>query len=187
MAVLTNLMASRCLPLCFCSFLSPSNHLRDAISCLSTADSVARYAGSAAFHSVGIGGSFLDSWKRRGALRVTARRGLFTDVQEEANVAGPLNFESPLHIVLYPDPRLRAKNKRINVFDENLQKLAEEMFDVMYRTDGIGLSAPQVGVNVQLIVYNPEGIRGKGEEIVLVNPQIMKLSKLQNVYTEGCL
>lgn len=108
-------------------------------------------------------------------------------IREEDNVAGPLDFETPLKIVLYPDPRLRAKNKRINVFDEKLEKLADEMFDIMYRTDGVGLSAPQVGMNVQMMVYNPEGERGKGKEIVLVNPRISKYANKRYVYTEGCL
>ncbi|KAG0474149.1 hypothetical protein HPP92_016006 [Vanilla planifolia] len=73
-----------------------------------------------------------------------------------------LKFVPSLKIVEYPDPRLRARNKRINTFDENLKKLADEMFDVMYkwvpesrifgtRTDGIGLSAAQVGMNIQLM------------------------------------
>lgn len=47
--------------------------------------------------------------------------------------AGPLEFESPLEVVLYPDPRLRAKNKMIKIFDEKLQQLVNEMFDVMYK------------------------------------------------------
>lgn len=47
--------------------------------------------------------------------------------------AADLEFEAPLKIVEYPDPRLRAKNKRINTFDDNLKKLVVEMFDVMYR------------------------------------------------------
>lgn len=55
------------------------------------------------------------------------------------------------------------------------------------RTDGIGLSAPQVGVNVQLLVFNPIGERGKGEEIVLINPRINKCSKKMVLFTEGCL
>lgn len=38
-----------------------------------------------------------------------------------------------MEIVLYPDPRLRAQNARIGVFDESLRRLAEEMFDVMYK------------------------------------------------------
>jgi len=51
----------------------------------------------------------------------------------------------------------------------------------------VGLAAPQVGVNVRLMVYNPVGERGRGEEYVLVNPQIVKYGKNQDVFAEGCL
>ncbi|RLM93846.1 hypothetical protein C2845_PM08G19940 [Panicum miliaceum] len=98
-----------------------------------------------------------------------------------------LRFEPPLEVVKYPDPILRARNKRINTFDANLRALADEMFDVMYKTDGIGLSAPQVGVNVQLMVFNPAGVKGEGEEIVLVNPVVYKSGKRSLVFEEGCL
>lgn len=98
-----------------------------------------------------------------------------------------LQFESPLKIVEYPDPRLRAKNKPIDKFDDNLKKLVDEMFDVMYKTDGIGLSAPQVGINVQLMVFNPVGERGEGEEIVLINPRVTKFSLKTTLFNEGCL
>lgn len=47
--------------------------------------------------------------------------------------ADDLRFEPPLKIVEYPHPILRARNKGINTFDENLKKLADEMFDVMYK------------------------------------------------------
>ncbi|KAL2642150.1 hypothetical protein R1flu_009737 [Riccia fluitans] len=124
-------------------------------------------------------------------LVAQARRGFLTELQslkEETEApSGPVEFESPLGVILYPDPRLRAKNKRISVFDEKLQALVTEMFDVMYKTDGVGLSAPQVGVNVQLMLYNPEGERGKGQEYVLVNPKIVKYSKQRDVFKEGCL
>ncbi|KAG6390067.1 hypothetical protein SASPL_151546 [Salvia splendens] len=98
-----------------------------------------------------------------------------------------LQFKGPLEVIKYPDPILRAKNKRIESFDESLKRLADEMFDVMYITDGIGLSAPQVGINVQLMVFNPAGERGEGEEIVLVNPQIKRFSKKIVPFEEGCL
>ncbi|XP_057983914.1 peptide deformylase 1B, chloroplastic/mitochondrial [Malania oleifera] len=108
---------------------------------------------------------------------------------KDDEVASPSDtcFQSPLKIVEYPDPILRAKNKRIDAFDDNLKKLVEEMFDVMYKTDGCGLSAPQVGINVQVMVFNPVGERGDGDEIVLINPRINKYSKKKVLFNEGCL
>lgn len=128
--------------------------------------------------------------KPRMGVMFQARRGFLSELRkmkEEEDFASDLQYELPLKIVEYPDPRLRAKNKPINIFDEKLQQLADEMFDVMYKTDGVGLSAPQVGVNVQLMVFNPAGERGKGEEVILVNPEIYKYSKKKEVFTEGCL
>ncbi|XP_027336421.1 peptide deformylase 1B, chloroplastic/mitochondrial isoform X2 [Abrus precatorius] len=111
----------------------------------------------------------------------------FSPGQDQVASTGDLEFEGPLKIVKYPDPILRARNKIIVTFDANLKKLVDEMFDVMYRTDGIGLSAPQVGINVQLMVFNPIGERGEGEEVVLVNPRVGKYSKKMSLFTEGCL
>uniref|UniRef100_A0ACD5W1E5 Uncharacterized protein n=2 Tax=Avena sativa TaxID=4498 RepID=A0ACD5W1E5_AVESA len=107
--------------------------------------------------------------------------------EEDFATAADLQFKAPLKIVQYPDTVLRARNKRINTFDDNLRSLADEMFDVMYKTDGIGLSAPQVGMNVQLMVFNEAGVKGEGEEIVLVNPVVYKFSKRLVVDEEGCL
>ncbi|KAL9324426.1 hypothetical protein ACSQ67_009283 [Phaseolus vulgaris] len=111
----------------------------------------------------------------------------FSPAKEEVASPGDFEFVPPLRIVEYPDPKLRARNKRVVTFDDNLKKLVHEMFDVMYKTDGIGLSAPQVGINVQLMVFNPVGERGEGEEIVLVNPRVSKYSKKLTLFNEGCL
>ncbi|XP_022750600.1 peptide deformylase 1B, chloroplastic/mitochondrial-like isoform X2 [Durio zibethinus] len=119
-------------------------------------------------------------------VHVQAKRGFFPKDDKIASTED-LRFEPPLKIVEYPDPILRKRNKRIATFDENLKKLVDEMFDVMYKTDGIGLSAPQVGINVQLMVFNPVGERGEGQEIVLVNPRVMKYSKKTLLVNEGCL
>ena len=51
----------------------------------------------------------------------------------------------------------------------------------------MGLAAPQVGVNVRLMVFNPAGVRGEGEELVLVNPRIVSTSKGRQLAEEGCL
>lgn len=128
---------------------------------------------------------------RRRVPPPAAKRGGFLaemeSLKEEADTAGSLEFEAPLEVILYPDPRLRAKNRRIGAFDANLDRFADAMLDAMYRTDGVGLSAPQVGVNVQLMVYNPAGERGKGTEYVLVNPRVTKTTRARDVETEGCL
>ncbi len=93
-----------------------------------------------------------------------------------------------MDIVLYPDPRLRKRNAPVEVFDEALAATAREMFQVMYRTKGVGLAAPQVGLNVQLLVYNPEGDAEKPEgETVLCNPRIVRRAKDKEFEEEGCL
>jgi peptide deformylase len=60
-----------------------------------------------------------------------------------------------LQIVVYPDPRLRAPNALFEEFGPEVQKLAKDMFKVMYAANGVGLAAPQVGVNKRLMVFNP--------------------------------
>ncbi|CAN8299834.1 unnamed protein product [Cochlearia groenlandica] len=132
---------------------------------------------------------FSSTVKRTGPLISPVRAQVKRASRKEDEVASEsdLQFETPLKIVEYPDPILRAKCKRINVFDENLKNLVDAMFDVMYKTDGIGLSAPQVGLNVQLMVFNPTGEPGEGEEIVLVNPKINKYSDKLVPFNEGCL
>lgn len=96
-----------------------------------------------------------------------------------------------LRIVKYPHPSLRAKNDLIT--PEELQsgeisKLAKEMFLVMYAAEGIGLAAPQVGINKRLMVYNESGDKKKWlSETVLINPQIVEYSKASDIMVEGCL
>lgn len=120
-------------------------------------------------------------------IQAQAKRGFLPKIEEEVASPADMQFEAPLTVVQYPDPILRAKNKRVGTFDENLKMLVDEMFDVMYKTEGIGLSAPQVGINVQLMVFNPVGEQGEGEEIVLVNPRVTRYSKKLVPFTEGCL
>ena len=55
------------------------------------------------------------------------------------------------------------------------------------RDEGVGLAAPQVGVNVRLMVYNPEGEKGKGREWILVNPRLISSGKGTETMEEGCL
>ena len=70
----------------------------------------------------------------------------------------------------------------------NATQVAKEMFMVMYACKGVGLAAPQVGINKRLMVFNPEGDAKKWlKEISLVNPRIVETSESTDVEVEGCL
>lgn len=62
------------------------------------------------------------------------------------------------------------------------------MYPFFCRDDGVGLAAPQVGVNVRLMVFNETGDKErKDAEVVLVNPRIVSTSSDKKVFEEGCL
>ena len=96
-----------------------------------------------------------------------------------------------LCIVEYPHPALRAANDEISeeeVKSPEIAKLARDMLKVMYAAEGVGLAAPQVGVNKRLMVYNPSGDSKKWiDEMILLNPKIVEYSDAKDIATEGCL
>jgi peptide deformylase len=96
-----------------------------------------------------------------------------------------------LRIIKYPDPVLRAPNAVITeeeLKEGSVAKLAKEMFLLMYAAEGVGLAAPQVGVNKRLMVYNESGDAKKWlDEIVMVNPRIVEFSEAKDIDVEGCL
>lgn len=96
-----------------------------------------------------------------------------------------------LRVIKYPDPSLRAKNEEITMEelkDGSIKQLAKEMFLVMYAAEGVGLAAPQVGVNKRLMVFNESGDRKKWlDEVVMINPKIVEGSEGTEIGIEGCL
>ncbi|CAN0117434.1 unnamed protein product [Pylaiella littoralis] len=93
-----------------------------------------------------------------------------------------------LRILKYPHPALRAENEEIVEFDDDVKKLARDMFKLMYAAKGVGLAAPQVGVNKRLMVFNPEGdVKNWLDEATLVNPKIVASGKGKITAEEGCL
>ena len=96
------------------------------------------------------------------------------EIKEEEGSA--VEFTLPLSVQKYPHRSLRAKNATVGVFDEELAKLSAAMFKLMYETDGVGLAAPQVGVNYRMMVYNEAGAPRQGKEVTLVNPKITKFA-----------
>ena len=88
-----------------------------------------------------------------------------------------------LPIRTLPDPVLRQKAKRVRNIDSSIKKLIADMLETIHADPGrVGLAAPQVGVALRVLVIGiPEQ-----EDIVLINPEIMKKSG-ERLINEGCL
>ena len=93
----------------------------------------------------------------------------------------------PLQIHYLGDRVLRQGSKRIAKVDDTVRQLVREMLQTMYSADGIGLAAPQVAVNKQLIVIDCEPTNAANPPIILINPKITKSSSEICNAEEGCL
>jgi peptide deformylase len=89
----------------------------------------------------------------------------------------------PYSIRLFGDPVLKQKAVDITDVDGSLVRLAEDMIITMREAPGIGLAAPQIGVQRRLFVYELQDDTGPH---VIVNPTISE-SRGEWEYEEGCL
>jgi peptide deformylase len=85
------------------------------------------------------------------------------------------------NIRVYGDPVLKQRASEVTEFDGALRRLADDMLETMYDAPGVGLAAPQIGVQKRIFVYDV----GEGPGVV-VNPIIHDLSG-EWEYDEGCL
>ncbi len=84
-------------------------------------------------------------------------------------------------IVFKTDDILRKKCKNVEIFDEKLGILLDDMAETMYKANGVGLAAPQVGILRRAVVVDVgEGL------LELINPEIIKAKGSQRD-VEGCL
>jgi peptide deformylase len=88
---------------------------------------------------------------------------------------------APYSIRVVGDPVLRQRAAEVTAIDGRLAKLADDMIVTMYEAPGVGLAAPQVGVEKRLFVYDV----GDGPR-TLINPEIVE-SDGEWAYEEGCL
>jgi peptide deformylase len=93
----------------------------------------------------------------------------------------------PLELHYLGDRVLRQLAKRIAKVDDSIRQLAREMVETMYSSNGIGLAAPQVGINKQLLVIDCEPDKPENPPLILINPQIVKYSQELCLIEEGCL
>jgi peptide deformylase len=94
-----------------------------------------------------------------------------------------------LTIVEYPDKRLKERSKAVEKFDSELHRLLDAMYDMMIKSNGIGLAAVQVGHAKQVLILNiPDDNDGQPIDnlIEMINPTIVQASG-ETTYQEGCL
>lgn len=89
-----------------------------------------------------------------------------------------------LKVINYPDPRLKKRSQPVERFDDNLKALAARMLELMREYRGVGLAAPQVGINVRLFVMNHSG--QPEDDRVYVNPELLDPADEEEA-EEGCL
>jgi len=84
-------------------------------------------------------------------------------------------------ITEYPEEVLGKVGKQVEKFDAELATLCEDMYETMYDAEGVGLAAPQIGLNLRLFVMDCDGLK-----LVAANPEIIGTEGEQSSH-EGCL
>lgn len=84
-------------------------------------------------------------------------------------------------ITEYPEEVLARVGQPVTQFDDDLGILCSDMFETMYDAEGVGLAAPQIGLNLRLFVMDCEGVK-----LIAANPEIIATTGEQSGQ-EGCL
>src|SRR6476619_7105050 len=84
-------------------------------------------------------------------------------------------------ITEYPETVLATVGKPVTNFDRDLADLCADMFDTMYDAEGVGLAAPQIGLNLRLFVMDCDGVK-----LIAANPEVISTEGEQSGQ-EGCL
>jgi peptide deformylase len=90
-------------------------------------------------------------------------------------------------ILTAPDPRLKRVAADVAKVDGEIRRLIDDMLETMYKADGIGLAAVQIGVAKRVIVMDIDQKDGKRNPRVFVNPKILWASEELASFEEGCL
>jgi len=89
-------------------------------------------------------------------------------------------------IVKFGDPVLERRAEPVTVFDDELKKLVDDMFESMYAAHGVGLAAPQIGISKRLAVIDITFKEDPSAKLVLANPEIVH-TEGRHTQNEGCL
>ena len=89
-------------------------------------------------------------------------------------------------IVKFGDPVLETPAAEVKIFDDELKKLADDMFESMYAARGVGLAAPQIGISRRIAVVDVTFKEDPNAKLVLINPEIVH-KEGRHAQSEGCL
>jgi peptide deformylase len=89
-------------------------------------------------------------------------------------------------VVKFGDPVLENKAEPVTVFDKELARLLDDMFESMYAANGVGLAAPQIGISRRIAVIDITSGKDPKAKLVLVNPEVIAMEGKQSE-EEGCL
>jgi len=89
-------------------------------------------------------------------------------------------------IVKFGNPVLEKKAEIVTVFDDEVRKLIDDMFESMYAARGVGLAAPQIGISRRIAVIDVTFKEDPKAKLVLINPEIIH-TEGRFKQSEGCL
>jgi len=92
-----------------------------------------------------------------------------------------------MNVVLYPSENLHVPCRQVEKFDHGLRTTVASMVDTMYASSGVGLAAPQIGIQERLVVIDPSAGQKANDLVTLVNPKITWRSSSSEMGLEGCL
>ena len=90
-------------------------------------------------------------------------------------------------IITVPDEILKKVSAPVEKVGLNEKKLIQDLFDTMYKANGIGLAAVQVGILKRILVIDISTKDEKKKPMSFINPVIKKVSSETSIYEEGCL
>ena len=91
-----------------------------------------------------------------------------------------------LSVLTWGDPRLKKNSLDVGDWTPELEQLVADLFETSIAEEGVGLAAPQIGVNLNLAVIDCSCGEDPAQQIVLINPEIILEEGVQ-VGSEGCL
>lgn len=89
-------------------------------------------------------------------------------------------------VLQYGEKSLREPSKEVHKVSKKIQELVQDLLETMYAKNGVGLAAPQIGVNLRVFVIDVSKNDEPLNPIVFINPKIIKKSGA-TVAQEGCI